>query len=69
MHVRRKVRNKIIIVVVLILAFIYWRGTKAYTKANNLECTRHLVYAVCKQIGKPTTVPSLWDVMKIGVKF
>ncbi|OGE83176.1 MAG: hypothetical protein A3B10_01550 [Candidatus Doudnabacteria bacterium RIFCSPLOWO2_01_FULL_44_21] len=66
---RRKIRNKIILVGLIVFLFIYWRGTKAYTKQNNLECERHIVYAVCKQLGKSTTVPTLWDVLKAGVRF
>lgn len=66
---RKKMRKKIILVLILVFAFVYWRGTKEYIKANNLECERHVVYAVCKQIGQATIVPSLLDVLKEGVKF
>lgn len=66
---RKKIRKRLIIVLVVLFVIIYWRGTKTYAEENKLECKRHLVYAVCKQIGQATVVPSLWDVMKAGVRF
>jgi hypothetical protein len=69
MFVRRKTRNRIIIFVLLLLIIVYWRGAKAYAKQNHLVCQYHFVYAVCKQIGTPTTIPSIWAVLSAGVKF
>lgn len=69
MYIRRKIRSKLIIVALIALAFIYWRGTKAIAKEKNLECEWHLVYAICKQKGKATELPSLLDVFRAGIKF
>ena len=69
MFFRRRIRNRILLVILAVLIVIYWRGTKAVIKQNNLECEYHIVYAVCKQIGKATELPSLWDVLSAGAKF
>ena len=69
MYVRRKIRNRLIIFAVILLVAVYWRGVSSYVKKNHLDCNWHAVYAVCKQTGSATKVPSLWDVLKAGVKF
>jgi hypothetical protein len=69
MYIRRKIRSKIILLVLIALAFIYWRGTKAIASEKNLECKYHVVYAVCKQKGQATNLPSIWEVLKAGAKF
>ena len=69
MLMRRKMRNRIILLLLIAVVFIYWRGAKMYVKANDLDCRYHFAYAVCKQVGGPTKVPSLWDVLAAGAKF
>lgn len=69
MYVRKKIRFRLILAAVVIFLVIYIHGVIVWTNKNNLDCQWHVVYAVCKQIGKPTVVPSLWDVLVAGVKF
>lgn len=66
MYIRKRMRTKIILVVILVLGFLFWRGSKAVTKERKLDCTYHLVYAVCKGNAK---LPSFVEVLKAGVKF
>jgi len=68
MHIRRKVRNRIIFGVVLVLAFITWRGLKATTK-DVFACEYKLVYAVCKPVKGNPELPTLLEIFKAGVKF
>ena len=62
-------RSKLILIAVVVLAFLYYRGTKAIAVEKNLECKYHAVYAICKQKGQATTLPSIWEVLKAGTKF
>lgn len=68
MYIKKKMKRNLIIVAVIALAFIYWRGVSAVTEARGLDCSFHVVYAYCK--GKaPVKVPTIVDVFKAGVKF
>lgn len=69
MYIRRRLRSKLIVIALIVLGFVYWRGVKALAVQKNLECKYHLVYAVCKQKGQATTLPSIWEVLKAGSKF
>ncbi|OGE81437.1 MAG: hypothetical protein A3H72_01210 [Candidatus Doudnabacteria bacterium RIFCSPLOWO2_02_FULL_48_8] len=69
MYIKKRMRSKLILLVLFALAFLYWRGTKAIANEKNLECEWHLVYAICKQKGKATELPSIFDVLKAGAKF
>jgi len=69
MYIKKKMRTKLIWLAIVVLAFIYWRGSRTITKEKNLECEYHLVYAVCKQKGKATELPTFMDVLKAGIKF
>ena len=62
-------RTKLILIALVVLGFLYYRGTKAIAQEKNLECKYHLVYALCKQKGQATTLPSIFDVIKAGTKF
>ena len=63
---------KILIVLVIALAFIYWRGTKAILSAKGYDCNWHAVYSVCltdsKKV-KDAQAPQFMDVIKAGIKF
>ncbi|MBI2355751.1 MAG: hypothetical protein HYV13_00910 [Candidatus Doudnabacteria bacterium] len=69
MYIRKKIRSKLLLLILIALAFIYWRGTKAIAVEKNLECEYHVVYALCKQKGKSTELPTIFDVFKAGMKF
>ena len=59
-------RSKIVLVLILVFGFIYWRGSKALTQDKKLDCRYHIVDALCKG---NTSIPSWIDVLKAGVKF
>lgn len=61
-------RNRIILVAVVVLAFIMWRGINATTE-QNFNCEYKLVYAVCKPKAGNPKLPSLVEIFKAGVKF
>lgn len=69
MYIRRKLRSKLFWLVLIALAFFYYRGTKTIAQEKNLECKYHVVYAICKQKGQATTLPSIWEVLRAGTKF
>ena len=69
MRISKKMRTKIIYLAIAVLIFVYWRGVKAISAEKNLECNYHLVYAVCKQKGKATELPTFFEVLKAGAKF
>lgn len=69
MYLKQKIKYRLLILLLILFAFIYWRGIRAVAKESNLDCNYHVFYAVCKQIGKATTLPTFWDVLKAGVKF
>jgi hypothetical protein len=66
---RRRTRTRAILLLIAVLLFLYWRGSRAITKENELQCKYHFVYAVCKQTGQATEIPSFWDVIKNGASF
>ena len=59
---------RIILVVVIVLGFILWRGLDA-TVGKSFNCEYKLVYAVCKPKSGNPKLPSTWDILKAGVKF
>jgi hypothetical protein len=68
MYVRRKIRNRIILGLILVLGFITWRGLKATTE-KSFNCEYKLVYAVCKPKAGSPKLPGMIDILKAGVKF
>jgi len=68
MYLRKKIRKRLLIVVVLVLAFIFWRGLNATTKESH-DCEFKLVYALCTPKTKNSTLPGVWNIFKTGVKF
>lgn len=68
MYIRKKMRTRIILIVIVVLGFLYWRGSKAYIKEQGLDCKYHIAYAFCK--GKqPTKIPGIFEIFKAGTKF
>jgi hypothetical protein len=70
MYVRKKIRtrNRLIMVAVLVLGFLFWRGLKAST-AKTHDCEFKLIYAVCSEKSKDAKMPGLWDIFKSGTEF
>ena len=54
---------------IVVFAFVYWRGIKQATQKQGLDCQYHIAYAVCTSKGKPASMPGFFDVLKAGVKF
>lgn len=67
MYLRKKIRTRLIIVAVLVLAFIFWRGFKATTKDYN--CSYKLIYSFCEAKVKNPKAPSIVDIFKAGVRW
>lgn len=68
MYIRRKMRNRIILGVIIVLGIIVWRGLTASTE-KNFTCEYKLVYAVCKPKAGNPKLPTLVEIFKAGVKF
>jgi len=68
MYVRKKVRSRILVVVLLVLGFVTWRGLRATTK-DSFNCQYKLVYAVCVPKKTGAVLPSLFDIAKAGASF
>jgi len=69
MHIRKKVRTRLIIAAAVILLFVYWRGMKQVATKNGLTCEYHIIYSLCTLKGKTAKLPGFWDIMKAGVSF
>lgn len=68
MYFRKKVRNRIIVFVLVVFAIIFWRGLAATTKST-YACEYKLIYAFCVAEGEGITPPTLSDILKLGVRF
>jgi len=71
MYIRKKMRTKLLILAVIIVAgaFVYWRGVKATTEQKGWACNYHLAYAVCSAKNNKAVLPGFMDIMRAGVKF
>jgi len=61
-------RDRIILIVVIVLGFILWRGINTAT-SKNFACEYKLVYAVCKPKSGNPKLPTLLEILKAGIKF
>jgi hypothetical protein len=61
-------RNRIILVVVLVLGFVFYRGLKA-TTSKTFNCEYKLIYAVCRPKNNNSKMPGIVEIFKAGVKF
>lgn len=68
MYFRRKIRNRVILIVLIVLGFVMWRGLAATTE-KNFNCEYKLIYAVCKPKAGNPALPGLVDIFKAGIKF
>lgn len=68
MYVKKKVRKKLIIIALIILAIIFWRGLKSTTKATH-NCEFKLIYALCVPKNNKAKLPGIIEIFKSGVEF
>ena len=68
MYIRRKTKFRILIVVLIVLGFILWRGVTTAT-VKNFNCEYKLVYAVCKPKAGNPKLPTMMEIFKAGIKF
>lgn len=69
MLLRRKIRSKVILVLIIVFLFLYWRGVKSVTSSKGWDCKYHLIYAVCNAKNNKAQLPDIWDILQAGVKF
>ena len=62
-------RTKIILVAIIVLGFLYWRGTKTVTAEKGWDCEYHVAYALCNPKNNKAKLPGLWDIMKAVARF
>jgi hypothetical protein len=63
-------KTKIILIVILVLLFLYWRGVKnLLVVAKGWDCEYHIAYSVCVAKNNKAKLPSLFDILKAGVSF
>jgi len=62
-------KSKIIVVLIILFAFIYWRGTKSILAKMGMDCEWHVFYAFCKAPVKNTQMPNFMEIFKAGIKF
>lgn len=68
MYLRKKYRTRLFIFLAILLAIIFWRGIKATTQGM-FDCDFKIIYAVCTANSQDAEMPSLWQIIKAGVKF
>ena len=69
MYIKKKIRTKLILLAIVALLFLYWRGIKRVTQEKGWNCTYHIAYAMCNAKNNKAQLPNLWDVLKAGAKF
>jgi hypothetical protein len=68
MLLRKRYRTKIVLFIVAVLIFLYWRGIKNVAADKKWDCQYHIAYAVCN-VKASKDLPGLWDVLKAGARF
>jgi len=68
MYFRKKTRTRLILLAIVILAIIFWRGLTSSTKVS-FNCEYKLIYAVCTPKKAGAKLPGIFDIFKAGVKF
>ncbi|MBX4191420.1 MAG: hypothetical protein KW804_01320 [Candidatus Doudnabacteria bacterium] len=69
MYLKKKMKTKIVIVVILALGFLYWRGIKNVSLEKGWNCKYHVVYAICDAKNNKAKLPGFFDIIKAGAKF
>lgn len=68
MYVKKKTRTRLLILAIVVLAVIFWRGLRA-TTAQTHDCQYKIIYAVCTAKKAGVKLPGFFDIIKAGVKF
>jgi hypothetical protein len=69
MYLKKKMKTRILLVVILALGFLYWRGIKNVAADKGWNCQYHVVYAVCDAKNNKAQLPGFFDIIKAGAKF
>lgn len=62
-------KKLLILAIIAIFVFVYWRGTKSILAKAGMDCEWHTVYAVCKSPSKNPQMPNFMDILKAGSNF
>ena len=62
-------RTKIIIIAIIAILFLYWRGVTTVAAQKGWNCNYQVVYAVCSAKNNKAQLPTIWDIFKAGAKF
>lgn len=68
MYIKKKMRTKIILVAIVVLGFLYWRGMKTVATEKGLDCKFTGVY-VCTSTKKDAKAPGFFEIIKAGARF
>jgi hypothetical protein len=70
MFIRKKLKFKIILLAIVVLLFVYWRGMKSLlVESHGWNCKYQVVYAICEAQNNKAKLPGIWDIFKAGVRF
>ncbi|MBX4186644.1 MAG: hypothetical protein KW802_00060 [Candidatus Doudnabacteria bacterium] len=69
MYLKKKMRTRLILLAIVVLLFLYWRGVKNVSAAKGWDCNFHVVYTVCSSKNSKAQLPSFFDIIKAGAKF
>jgi lipopolysaccharide export system protein LptC len=69
MFIRKRWRSKILILALVVLIFLYWRGIKNVAEQKGWDCNFHVIYATCNAKNNKAVLPSFFDILKAGAKF
>ena len=62
-------RSKLILLAIVVVLFLYWRGVKNVTAQKGWDCSYHVVYAVCNAKNNKAVLPGIWEILKAGARF
>ena len=66
---RRRFKTKLILLAIIALLFLYWRGITKVSADKGWNCSYNIVYAVCDAKNNKAKLPGLWDIFKAGTRF
>ncbi|MEJ0021307.1 MAG: hypothetical protein WDN47_01855 [Candidatus Doudnabacteria bacterium] len=70
MYLKKKMRVKLILLAIVVVLFLYWRGvTSLLIESKGWNCQYQVVYALCQATNNKATLPGLWDILKAGIRF
>ncbi|MGE5298011.1 MAG: hypothetical protein ACM3KM_02525 [Acidobacteriaceae bacterium] len=65
---RKKLRSRLLMLLVLALAFVVWHGVMSSTK-DEFKCQYKLFYAVCTPKKQNAKLPTVIQILRAGIKF